>query len=82
MLVDVAAPALERARVRIAEYVDKGRQRGKLTDAQVAGFASGITFTSNLGPFAEGSITWGLTATDARNRTATTIHHLVAVDAC
>jgi enoyl-CoA hydratase/3-hydroxyacyl-CoA dehydrogenase len=25
VLVDVAAPALERARVRIAEYVDKGR---------------------------------------------------------
>ena len=44
--------------------------------------ASGITFTSNLGPFSEGSITWWLTATDARNRTATTIHHLVAVNAC
>ena len=47
VLVDVAAPALERARVRIAEYVDKGRKRGKLTDAQVAGFASGITFTTD-----------------------------------
>jgi hypothetical protein len=44
--------------------------------------ASGITFTSSLGPFTEGSITWWLTASDARNRTATTIHHLVAVNAC
>jgi hypothetical protein len=44
--------------------------------------ASGITFTSNLGPFSEGSITWWVTATDSRNRTATTIHHLVAVNSC
>ncbi len=43
---------------------------------------SGVTFTSTLGPFAEGSITWWMTATDSKHRTATTIHHLVAVDAC
>jgi enoyl-CoA hydratase/3-hydroxyacyl-CoA dehydrogenase len=47
VLVDVAPAALERARERIAAYADKGRQRGKLTDAQVAGFASGITFTTD-----------------------------------
>ena len=44
--------------------------------------ASGITFTSSLGPFPEGSITWWITATDARNRTGTTIRHLVAVNTC
>jgi hypothetical protein len=44
--------------------------------------ASGSTFTSNLGPFSEGSITWWVTATDSRDRNATTIHHLVAVNVC
>jgi enoyl-CoA hydratase/3-hydroxyacyl-CoA dehydrogenase len=47
VLVDVAASALERARTRFAEYVDKGVQRGKLSAAQAAGLGSGITYTTD-----------------------------------
>ena len=47
VLVDVADAPLERARTRLAEYTAKGAQRGKLTAAQVAGLASGITYATD-----------------------------------
>jgi enoyl-CoA hydratase/3-hydroxyacyl-CoA dehydrogenase len=52
VLVDVAPSALERARVRIADYVDKGVKRGKLTAAQAAGLGSGITYTTDYNELA------------------------------
>jgi enoyl-CoA hydratase/3-hydroxyacyl-CoA dehydrogenase len=47
VLVDVAGPALERARTRLAAYVEKGLQRGKLSAAQATGLGSGITYTTD-----------------------------------
>jgi enoyl-CoA hydratase/3-hydroxyacyl-CoA dehydrogenase len=47
VLVDIAEAPLQRASTRLAEYVDKGLQRGKLTSAQAAGFRTGITFTTD-----------------------------------
>jgi enoyl-CoA hydratase/3-hydroxyacyl-CoA dehydrogenase len=47
VLLDVAEPALERAKARLEGYVEKGIARGKLTSAQVEALQSGITYTTD-----------------------------------
>ena len=52
VLVDIAAPALERAQARIHAYADKGVQRKKLSAERAASIRAGLTPTTDYAALA------------------------------